>query len=393
MQHLSQSPTNHSFVQNPYPFYARARAAGDLVWWEDYAMVVATTHEAVHTILRDKRFGREKPTEVSTAQPDHLRAFWAVEQHSMLDAEPPRHTRLRSQVLRAFTSRRIARFEPELITLCDELVDAFPSGPFDLLAAYCTQIPVTVIARLLGVPEEDGPLLLDWSHAMVAMYQANRNRATEDAANTAAAEFTDYLRAQIAEKRRRPVDDLLSTLIGATEDGVILSEEELIGTAILLLNAGHEATVHALGNAVRCLLLHDVSKDVLEPERIQATTEELLRIDPPLHLFTRYAYEPVTLFGHTFRRGDEVALLLASANHDPAVWPDPGQFQPNRPARTHHSFGGGLHFCVGAPLARLEMQIALPRLFARCPRLQLTENPSYTDTYHFHGLRQLMVAY
>lgn len=391
MQRLSQSPTDPSFVQDPYPFYARARAAGDLVWWDDYAIVAATTHDAVHTILRDKRFGREKPAEMSVPHAEHLKDFWAAEQHSMLDAEPPRHTRLRSQVLRAFTSRRIARFKPELITLCDELIDGFPSGPFDLLPAYCTQIPVTVIARLLGVSEVDGPLLLDWSHAMVAMYQANRNRATEDAANTAAAEFTDYLRAQIAEKRRRPVDDLLSTLIGATEDGAILSEEELIGTAILLLNAGHEATVHALGNAVRCLLIHDVSKDVLEPERIQATTEELLRIDPPLHLFTRYAYETVTLFGHTFRRGDEVALLLASANHDPEVWPDPGQFQPNRSARTHHSFGGGLHFCVGAPLARLEMQIALPRLFARCPELRLTENPIYTDSYHFRGLGRLMV--
>ena len=391
MQQLRQSPTDPDFVQDPYPFYARARAAGDLIWWDDYAMVAATSHDAVHTILRDKRFGREQPAELAKAHPAHLSAFWTVEQHSMLDAEPPRHTRLRSQVLRAFTSRRIARFEPELQALCDTLIDSFPTHTFDLLPDYCTRIPVTVIARLLGVPEDDGPLLLDWSHAMVAMYQANRTRATEDAANTAARDFADYLRTHITRKRAQPADDLLSTLIGATDDGAILSEEELIGTAILLLNAGHEATVHSLGNAVRLLLTRAVDNSALRPGQISVTVEELLRIDPPLHLFTRFAYEPVTLFGHTFQRGDQVALLLASANHDTNVWPEADRFQPNRQARTHHSFGGGLHFCVGAPLARLEMQIALPRLFDRCPQLRLAETPAYSDTYHFHGLSRLMV--
>ncbi|MFY9212561.1 MAG: cytochrome P450 [Aestuariivita sp.] len=392
MQHLNQSPTDPAFVQDPYPFYTRARAAGDLIWWEDYAMPAATSHAAVHALLRDKRFGREKPAELRAPLADHLAPFWQVEQHSMLDAEPPRHTRLRAQVLRAFTSRRIAAFAPEIETLCDQLIDAFPSTPFDLLPAYCTRIPVVIIARLLGVPEDDADQLLAWSHAMVAMYQANRSRQTEDSAAQAAAEFAAYLRRHIAARQRAPGDDLLSTLTQAAADGALLSEDELIGTAILLLNAGHEATVHSLANAVPCLLAHDDLHTALAPEHIAATAEELMRLDPPLHLFTRFAYEDVTLFGHSFKRGDEVALLLASANRDPSAWSAPDRFDPNRLQKTHHSFGGGLHFCVGAPLARLEMQIALPRLFARCPDLRLTAKVTYGDTYHFHGLTRLMVT-
>ncbi|MCE8007912.1 cytochrome P450 [Aestuariivita sp.] len=391
MQRLSQSPTDPAFVQDPYAFYTRARAAGELIWWQDYAMPAAPTHRAVHAILRDKRFGRECPSELCAPVPDHLAPFWAIEQHSMLDAEPPRHTRLRGQVLRAFTSRRIAALAPEIAALCDQLIDRFPAGPFDLLPAYCTDIPVIIIARLLGVPDTDAPQLLGWSHAMVAIYQAGRDRTIEEAAASAAKEFADYLKHHIALKRRSPGHDLLSTLVQATDADAQLSEDELIGTAILLLNAGHEATVHALGNAVRCLLSHNVPQDLLDPERIATTVEELLRLDPPLHLFTRYAYEPLTLFGHGFARGDQVALLLASANRDPIIWPDPDRFLADRPSKTHHSFGGGLHFCVGAPLARREMQIALPRLFQRCPKLQLAGPATYADTYHFHGLKALMV--
>ena len=392
MHTLHQSPTDPEFVQDPYPFYAKARAAGDLVWWDDYAMPAATSHQAVHTILRDKRFGREKPEELRAPMPAHLADFWAVEQHSMLDAEPPRHTRLRGQVLRAFTSRKIAAFAPELTVLCDTLIDAFPDDPFDLLTRYCTRIPVILIARLLGVPEEDADQLLAWSHAMVAIYQANRSVETEIAASRAAAEFSDYLTKHIAQKRQNPADDLLSTLIRAASDGASLSQDELVGTSILLLNAGHEATVHALGNSVHCLLRHGVPDAALDAPNIAATVEELLRFDPPLHLFTRYAYEKVTLFDHTFERGDEVALLLASANRDPDAWPDADTLQPSRPVKTHHSFGGGLHFCVGAPLARLEMQIALPRLFHRCPELRQERAPRYADTYHFHGLEEMIVT-
>ncbi|MEM8731990.1 MAG: cytochrome P450 [Pseudomonadota bacterium] len=392
MQQVSQSPTDPAFVQDPYPFYDHARALAPLVFWEDYAMAAAFGHAEVHALLRDRRFGRERPGELPFDAPAHLAPWLKTEAHSMLGAEPPRHTRLRGLVLRAFTSRRIQALAPEIETLCQSLIDAFPTEPFDLLAAYCTPIPVVVICRLLGVPEEDASKLLGWSHKMVAMYQASRTRATEDAAAAAAAAFTDYLTSYVVQRRKTPKDDLITQLIAAEEDGARLSTDELIGTCILLLNAGHEATVHGLGNGVKTMLSLGLGPDWLTAPQCGATVEEILRFDPPLHMFTRYAYEEVLIAGHTFRRGEEVALMLAAANRDPQVWEAPARFWPARPGTAHTSLGGGLHFCVGAPLARLEMQIALPILFARCPDLRLTEAPVYSDTYHFHGLTRLMVA-
>ncbi|MBS0124365.1 cytochrome P450 [Thetidibacter halocola] len=391
MQSLSQSPTDPAFVQDPYPVYARMRAAGDLVFWPEYGMPCATSHAAVHALLRDRRFGREIPPEAAPEIPARLAPFYAIEGQSMLELEPPRHTRLRGLVLRAFTSRRIAALAPEIAALAEGLVDAFPRGePFDLLTAFCQPIPVIVICRLLGVPEDMAPRLLRWSNAMVAMYQARRDRAIEDAAAQAATDFAAFLRAYVVERRARPADDLITHLIAAEQDGEKLTTDELIATCILLLNAGHEATVHSLGNGVKALLDHGVTPT---PDNAEQVVEEILRFDPPLHMFTRYAYEDADLFGHRFARGDKVALLLGAANRDPRTWPDPERFDPNRAPVTSTSFGGGLHFCVGAPLARLEMQIALPILFRRCPAaLRLAEPPRFADVYHFHGLSRLMAT-
>jgi unspecific monooxygenase len=391
MQTLLQSPTDPGFVQNPYPFYAQARALGPVHLWADYAMPTAFSYKAVHALLRDRRFGREIPTELRRPGLDHLAPFQTIEAHSMLDAEPPRHTRLRGLVLRAFTSRRIAALEPDITALCHQLIDQFPAGPVDLIPSYCTQVPALIIARLLGVPDAKVPDLLNWSHAMVAMYQANRTPTIERAAARAATDFSTFLRVYIEQRRSDPTDDLISHLIAAQSDGDRLSMDELIGTCVLLLNAGHEATVHTLGNAVKTLLDHRTDATLLDRNHIAATTEELLRYDPPLHMFTRYAYEPVTVFGHSFQRGDQVALLLGAANRDPDVWANPDRFDPSRAAKTNASFGGGLHFCVGAPLARLELQIGLQILFQRCPTLRLAAPPTYADSYHFHGLTQLMV--
>ncbi len=386
MQRFTQSPTDPAFVQNPYPFYDRLRAAGDLAWWDEYGMPCASSHRAVHAILRDRRFGREIPPELAPDIPDHLAPFYAVEAHSMLELEPPRHTRLRGLVLRAFTSRRIKELAPDITALAHEKIDAFPADePFDILSTFCQPIPVIIIARLLGVPDDMAPQLLRWSNAMVAMYQASRTRATEDAAAAAAGDFSNFLRSYIDTRRNDPKDDLITHLIAAEEAGEKLSTDELITTCILLLNAGHEATVHTLGNGIKTLL------DNGTRQVDDSTVEEILRFDPPLHMFTRYAYEEITLYGHTFQRGDQVALLLASANHDPEQWPDAQLFDPSRPVIQNTSFGGGLHFCVGAPLARLELQIALPILWARCPMLRIAEAPKNANTYHFHGLERLMV--
>lgn len=391
MQSLSQSPTDPAFVQDPYPFYERARAGGKLFFWEDYGLVCATSATAVGAILRDRRFGREVPADRRPAVPDHLKPFFAVEAHSMLELEPPRHTRLRALVLRAFTSRRIAALGPEIAALSHDLIDRFPTGDLDLLRAFATRLPVTIICRLLGVPEERGDDLLAWSNAMVGMYQARRTRATEDAAVAATEAFVAFMRAHVEARRSRPADDLITSLIAAEMEGEKLSTDELITTCILLLNAGHEATVHTIGNGVKALLENRMGSEVLTPDRVEATVEEIFRQDPPLHLFTRWAYEDIEMAGHSFRKGDQVGCLLAAANRDPGAWDDPSRFNPGRPVKANLSFGAGLHFCVGAPLARLELQIALPILFARCQGLSLAAPPRYANLYHFHGLESLMV--
>lgn len=377
-------------MQNPHPFYDRAKAAGPFFYWQDYNLTCTGNAVAVNAIFRDRRFGRE-PVDLLPI-PNHLAPFYAVEAHSMLELEPPRHTRLRSLVLRAFTSRRIAALAPEIEALCHHLIDGFPAEPFDLLQHYGTRVPVIIIARLLGVPENRADDLLHWSNAMVGMYMAGRTRETEDRAVAATEAFVAFLRGYIEARRAAPADDLITHLIAAEEAGERLTTDELISTCVLLLNAGHEATVHTIGNGVKVLLDTRTPPEALSPERVEGTVEEILRFDPPLHMFTRWAYEDVDVMGHMFRRGDQVALLLAAANRDPGVWEAPGRFDPSRPRKPNTSFGAGLHFCVGAPLARLELQIALTVLFQRLPGLRLVESPSYADVYHFHGLKQLLVA-
>ena len=391
MNELSQSPTDPGFVQNPYPFYERARAAGPFFRWTDYNLVCTGNSAAVNAIFRDRRFGREPIS--PPVIPPHLAPFYAVEAHSMLELEPPRHTRLRNLVLRAFTSRRIAGLAPDITALATELAEAIPQGDSDLLTAFAQPLPVRIIARLLGVPEDMAPDLLRWSNAMVGMYMAGRTREMEDRAVAATEAFVAFLRAYVEDRRAHPADDLITQLIAAESEGEKLSTDELITTCILLLNAGHEATVHTIGNGVKALLETRTPLTALSPENVEATVEEILRFDPALHMFTRWAYEDIEVMGHTFRRGDQVGLLLAAANRDPGTWDDPSRFNPSRPPKPLATFGAGLHFCVGAPLARLELQIALPILFRHHPHLAFADQPTYADVFHFHGLSALRLRH
>lgn len=388
MESLSQSPKDPAFVQNPYAFYDRARASGPFFYWQDYSKTCATSYAAVNAILRDRRFGREVPADQRAEIAPHTAPFYAVEAHSMLELEPPRHTRLRGLVMRAFTSRRINALAPEIAQLTHALIDAFPPDEFNLLQHFGQRLPVTIIARLLGVPEEMGDDLLRWSNAMVKMYIAGRSRKVEDEAAAASRDFVAFMRGYVDARRAHPADDLITHLIAAEEAGEKLSTDELITTCILLLNAGHEATVHTIGNGVKTLL---ETQTLINAAPIDAIIEELIRYDPPLHMFTRYAYEDVEVMGHTLPKGSEIALLLAAANHDPTAFEAPAQFNPHRLGKANLSFGAGLHFCVGAPLARLELQVALPILFERLPKLRLAEPPVYADLYHFHGLSRLKV--
>jgi cytochrome P450 len=264
-------------------------------------------------------------------------------------------------------------------------------GAVDLLAEFASPVPVAVIADLLGVPREMGPQLVEWSHRMVAMYQFGANRAVEDRAAEAAHAFAAYVRGFARARRGDLGDDLVSQLLIAESDGGKLNQDELVTTVILLLNAGHEATVQAIGNGVKILLEQgiDSRRAFASESAAQATVEELLRLDPPLHLFTRCALEEVEVAGVRLEKGEKIGLLLGAANRDPERFPKPDMFDPTRSPNPHVSFGAGIHFCVGAPLARLELAVALPILFSRLKGLCLVERPRYRDSFHFHGLEAL----
>ena len=389
---FAQSPTNDDFVQNPYPFYENCLAEGGKIFWDDYNMVSFFKHDDVSSILKDRRFGRECPEDKKQGFRKELAPFYKLEENSMLQLEPPKHTRLRGLVLRAFTSRKINSMTEEIKFLCNQLMQNFSSNRVNILNEYANKIPVIIIARLLGVPEEMSDKLLTWSNDMVMMYQARRTQEHEKRAVKASNEFSVFMRNYVEDRRDKPEDDLITHLILAEEDGEKLTTDELITTCILLLNAGHEATVHSLGNGVKILLENKNFKiNWYTATKVNQLVEEILRFDPPLHIFTRYAYEQIDLGDYTVKKGEEIALVLGATGRDKAVWSHPQYFDPYRTIKKNTAFGGGIHFCVGAALARLEMQIALPMLFTRYPKMQLAEKPRYADVYHFHGLEKLYV--
>lgn len=394
-------PHDDRFVQDPYEAYAFLHAVAPTFFWEDYGLWCFGGYDAVNRLLRDRRLGRERPGGYLSIAVgggrEHLASFDAIEANSMLELEPPVHTRLRTLVNRAFVSRQVERLRPRIEALAHELIDRFEGNRrIDLLSAFAAPLPITVIAEMLGVPVGMGPQLLDWSHRMVAMYMHGRTRQTEERADEAARDFASFLRGYVAERRRSPGDDLLSLLIAAHEGSQKLSEDELVTSAILLLNAGHEATVHQAGNAVRSILLQggDPRRFFDTAEAAEKTVEECLRFDAPLHMFTRYAYGETDVGdGIAMKAGDQVALLLGMANNDPRAFARPRTFDPARPDQNNVSFGAGIHFCIGAPLARIELQTALKVLFERLPGLRLAETPRYADGYHFHGLERLPVEW
>ena len=388
-------PREAQFYANPYPYYDRIREQVPVFKWKQYGHWCFARHEDVNALLRDRRFGRQilhvaSREELGWEEPSlHIKAFTDHEQHSLLELEPPVHTRLRGLINRAFLSRHIERLRPIIKSISNRLIDGFDvSGEVDLLTAYATPIPVIVICELLGAPPEMADQFLKWSHDHVSMYMAKRDRAIEDAAVRAVLEFSAYMRGLIAERRKNPREDLLSELARAESEGQKLTEDELVTTAILILNAGHEATVHSIGNGAKAMLERGLSGPITP-----ALIEEIFRFDAPLHMFTRYALEDLEFAGVKFKKGETVGLMLGAANRDPARFESPEIFNPTREVNPHVSFGAGIHFCIGAPLARLEMLIAFETLFARLPKLRLVGVPRYKDVYHFHGLEELRVQF
>jgi cytochrome P450 len=399
---VSVDARNPAFYGNPNAAYAALHAHCPTFYWEEQKQWFFTGYDHVNALLRDRRFGRQilhiaSREELGLPEPDqHVANFDLAERFSLLELEPPEHTRLRTLVNRAFVSRHVERMKPELAELATKLIDQFEGkGEVELLSAFADIIPVTMIARMIGTPEEMGPQLLKWSHAYIRMYLFGRTRADEDGAEKASKEFSDYVKTVIAERRANPRDDLLTHMIHTEHKGQYLTEDELVSTTIVLLNAGHEATVHQIGNSVRMILDSgyapaELFKDEAATER---TVEESLRICAPVHIFQRWALEPAEIDGISFKRGDKVSLILAAANLDPAKFTEPLTFKPDRREAPNLSFGAGIHFCIGAPLARLELNVVLPILFERLPGLKLAKTPQVKDVYHFHGLDRLELSW
>lgn len=395
-------PADPDFIADPYPFLAALRAQTPIFWNESSQQWVLTRFSDIHDSLRDRRLGRTyehlySHAQVGRSEPDPRWArFREHERWSLLSLEPPDHTRIRQLISKVFTVRAVGALRPFIEeTARQYLRPCIQRGNFDLIAEYAQPYSVAVICHLLGVPVSDAASLLEWSHAIVKMYELNATDEQKTAADKAAAEFMGYTRGLIASKRERPDEALVSQLVQVEEAGERLTEDEIVCTTIVLLNAGHEATVNTLGNGMRAFLRHpdEWRRVVAGAVTTKTAVEEMLRWDSPLQLFERWVLEEgVEIAGQPMRVGDEIAMLFGSANRDPDRFVDPDRFDASRGDTAHIGFGGGIHLCVGAPLARLEIEASLKAITEAMPSLHQLEEPRYHDAFVIRGLTELRVS-
>jgi cytochrome P450 len=388
---LGFDATDPAFIADPYPVYRRLREDHPVLWNPEMGQWLISRHADVNALLRDRRLGRTYLHQATHAEmgrpkpPDWHAPFQELNDAGMLDMEPPDHTRIRRLVLRAFTPRTVEAMRGRIQAVVDGLIDAFEgAGEFDLIADF---------AELLGIPEADRHLLRPWSADFCLMYELNPPDASARKAVAASLEFGAYLRALLAERRARPGDDLISALAAVVDDGDTLTETELIGTCVLLLNAGHEASVNGAGNGWWTLFRHPgaLARLRADPSLLPTAIEELLRYDTPLSLFERWVLEPIDVGGVAIPRGGEVALLFGSANRDPAAFERVDDLYLARAPNPYLSFGAGIHYCLGAPLAKLEFGIAFGTLLRRIPRLEPVEEPRWKPRFVLRGLEALRV--
>ncbi len=391
-----------AFIADPYPVLGELRETTPIFRNEATDQWMLTRFDDVSRTLRDRRLGRVYThrythDELGKAGPDpRWAAFDEHERWSLLCLEPPDHTRIRRLIARVFTPSAVAAMADDIAAFSDDLLDrCADAGEFDLLTDYAQPYSVAVICSMLGVPATDTQRLLDWSHAIVKMYELSSSDETKAAADRAAGEYIEYTRELIAEKRRRPDDLLVSRLVEVEDGGDTLSEAEIVSTTMVLLEAGHEATVNTLGNGFRALLHHPDQWDRLVRGGVSPSSavEELLRWDAPLQLFERWALEEgVEIAGQPIGVGEEVAMLFGSAQRDPRRFDDPDRFDVGRDDPAHVGFGGGIHFCIGAPLARQELARSVQGFVERFPALRLLEEPTYHPTFVIRGLTGLRLA-
>ncbi|MFF8969072.1 cytochrome P450 [Streptomyces sp. NPDC014995] len=397
---LAFDPWDPAFVADPYPAYAELRDRGRVIHYEPTGQWLVPHHADVSALLRDRRLGRTYQHRFShedfgrTAPPAFQEPFHTLNDHGMLDLEPPDHTRIRRLVSKAFTPRTVERLKPYVERLAGELVDGLvAAGGGDLLTDVAEPLPVAVIAEMLGIPEADRAQLRPWSADICGMYELNPSEETARKAVRASVEFSGYLRELIAARRKEPGDDLVSGLIAAHDEEDRLTEQEMISTAVLLLNAGHEATVNATVNGWWALFRNPDQLAALRADRslVPSAVEELMRYDTPLQLFERWVLDEIEVDGTVIPRGAEIAMLFGSANHDPAVFTAPERLDLTRAENPHISFSAGIHYCIGAPLARIELAASMTALLERAPTLSLATEPRRKPNFVIRGLEGLTV--
>ena len=388
--------SNKEFVLDPYPQLAELRGHGKPVWHEDLGIFLAAKYKDASQVLRDRKLGRIfKPKEPQ----DQWDTFNWLHADSILDSEPPKHTRLRSLVMKAFNPKTIAALEPQIQTITKTLLTQArakldTNGEFDLIADFAEPLPVRVIAHLLGFPETEEHLLRPWSQAIVKMYEVSPSDLERQEARQASAEFAAYVEDLMIKRQNHPGTDLISELALVEQDGEKLNAHELIATCVLLLNAGHEASVNGFGNGMVATLRNPAQLESLksEPDQLaQTAVDEFLRFDSPLHLFERTATEDTEVGGVRIKEGQKIAAMLGSANRDEDIFENPTALDLTRSPNPHIGFGAGIHFCIGAPLARLEMSTALPMLMRAFPNLELAQEPVLRPTFVLRGYEEVLV--
>jgi hypothetical protein len=389
---LAFNPLQPEVIEDPYPVYQRLRAE-DPVHLSPIGTWVLSRYDDAAMILHDPRFGRRGFQQVLEAR---------FGRHglgsSMLFQDPPDHTRLRTLVSKGFTPRVVEGMRPKIQQIVDRLLDEAAGGRMDLMEQLAYPLPVIVICEMVGVPAEDRDRFRDWSYAIARSLDAIAFPDPElvARANAASDALGAYFRELVAERRSRPRADLLSALIAAEEAGDRLTTEELFATGILLFIAGHETTVNLIGNGTLALLRHPDQLALLRerPELIQSAVEELLRYDAPVQRTGRLVYEDVPIDDKVIPKGSIAVGLIGSANRDPAHFAEPDRLDITRADNRHLAFGWGIHFCLGAPLARLEGQLAIGTLLRRYPRLALaTDRLQWRETSTLRGLKMLPVSY
>ncbi|MFF4229057.1 cytochrome P450 [Streptomyces sp. NPDC001820] len=394
------APWSPAFVADPYPAYAELRTRGRVHYYEPTRQWLIPHHADVSALLRDRRLGRTYLHRFTheefgrTPPPAAHEPFHTLNDYGMLDLEAPDHTRIRRLVSKAFTPRTVEELVPTVRRLAAELVAGVKdNGGGDLLAEVAEPLPVAVIAEMLGIPPADHALLRPWSADICGMYELNPSEETAARAVRASVEFSAYLRELIAERRTSPGDDLITALIAAHDEGDRLSEQEMISTCVLLLNAGHEATVNTTANGWWTLFRNPAQLAALRADHTLLSTavEELMRYDTPLQLFERWVLDDIEIGGTVVPRGSELALLFGSANRDPEKFANPDTLDLARADNPHVSFGAGIHYCLGAPLARIELAASFGELLREAPTMRLAAEPQWKAGFVIRGVKELLV--